>query len=108
MFHRFGYPNPEPQKKAMWIQDFGMGDFVHAGMAGVFWFNDKENNYFGHEIYLLPGQQIPEHKHMKTKDAVAKKMYLAHRPNYRRDYKKWKKLAGKVFGRARKRNKSKK
>jgi len=73
MFERFGYPNPEPQKKLMWVHDFGMGDFVHAGMAGVFWFNDKENNFFGHEIYLLPGQQIPEHKHMKTEDAVAKR-----------------------------------
>ena len=41
-------------------------------MAGIFWLNDLENNYFGHEIYLLPGQQIPEHKHLKTKIAVAK------------------------------------
>ena len=72
MFKRFGYPNPEPQQKLMWIQDFGLGDFVHAGMAGVFWWNNKEHNYFGHSIYLLPGQQIPEHKHIKTKDAVAK------------------------------------
>ena len=72
MFKRFHYPNPEPQQELMWVQDFGLGDFVHVGMAGVFWFNDKENNYFGHEIYLLPGQQIPEHKHVKTKDAVAK------------------------------------
>ncbi|HYW80451.1 MAG TPA: hypothetical protein VE890_12785 [Thermoguttaceae bacterium] len=72
MFERFGYPNPKPQQELMWVQDFGMGDFVGAGMAGVFWFNDKENNYFGHDIYLLPGQQIPEHKHLKTADAVAK------------------------------------
>ena len=72
MFERFGFPNPEPQQELMWVQDFGMGDFVGAGMAGIFWFNDKENNYFGHDIYLLPGQQIPEHKHVKTKDAVAK------------------------------------
>jgi len=72
MFARFHYPNPKPQQELMWVHDFGMGDFVHAGMGGVFWLNDKENNYFGHEIYLLPGQQIPEHKHVKTKDAVAK------------------------------------
>ncbi len=72
MFERFGNPNPKPQQEIMWVQDFGMGDFVGAGMAGVFWFNDKENNYFGHDIYLLPGQQIPEHKHVKTEDAVAK------------------------------------
>jgi len=73
MFARFHYPNPKPQQELMWVQDFGMGDFIHAGMAGVFWFNDKENNYFGHDIYLLPGQQIPEHKHLKTEDAVAKR-----------------------------------
>ncbi len=72
MFRRFHYPNPKPQREGMWIQDFGMGDFVHAGMAGIFWLNDIENNYFGHEIYLLPGQQIPEHRHIKTPDAVAK------------------------------------
>jgi len=72
MFERFGYPNPEPQQKLMWVHDFGMGDFVHAGMAGVFWWNSKEYSYFGHSIYLLPGQQIPEHKHMKTKDGPAK------------------------------------
>jgi len=72
MFDRFHFPNPEPQQKIMWVQDFGLGDFVNVGMAGVFWFNDMKNNYFGHDIYLLPGQQIPEHKHIKTKDAVAK------------------------------------
>jgi len=72
MFKRFGNPNPKAQQELMWVQDFGMGDFVGAGMAGVFWFNDKENNYFGHDIYLLPGQQIPEHKHLKTENAVAK------------------------------------
>ena len=72
MFARFRYPNPKPQQELMWIEDFGLGDFVHAGMAGVFWFNDQQNNYFGHEIYLLPGQQIPEHAHVKTKDVVAK------------------------------------
>ncbi len=72
MFERFGNPNPKAQQELMWVQDFGMGDFVGAGMAGVFWFNDLENNYFGHDIYLLPGQQIPEHKHLKTKIAVAK------------------------------------
>jgi hypothetical protein len=72
MFERFGYPNPEPQKKGMWVQDFGLGDFVNVGMAGIFWFNDKQYKYFGHEIYLLPGQQIPEHKHVETAESAAK------------------------------------
>ncbi len=72
MFKRFGYPNPKPQQDIMWVADFGLGDFAHVGMGGVFWWNDKENCFFGHDIYLLPGQQIPEHKHVKTKDGPAK------------------------------------
>jgi len=79
MFERFGYPNPKPQQELMWVQDFGMGDFVHAGMAGVFWWNNKEFDYFGHSIYLLPGQQIPEHKHLALPDkGVGAKMEAWH------------------------------
>lgn len=50
----------------MFITDFGLGDFVNVGMAGVFWINDAEGGYFGHEIFLLPGQMIAEHSHLKT------------------------------------------
>jgi hypothetical protein len=49
-----------------WATDFALGDFAHVGMGGVFWWNDKENGFFGHEIFLLPGQMIVEHAHVKT------------------------------------------
>jgi hypothetical protein len=67
MFDRFGYPIP-PRLRTddFWTLDFNLGKFLEAGMAGIFWVNNKEHNYFGHEIYLLPGQAIPEHKHVKT------------------------------------------
>ena len=35
-------------------------------MGGIFWVNDPEYGYFAHAIYLLPGQMIPEHAHVKT------------------------------------------
>jgi len=35
-------------------------------MGGIFWVNDKEGAYFGHEIYLLPNQMLVEHWHVKT------------------------------------------
>ena len=35
-------------------------------MAGIFWLNRQDYGYFGHEIYLLPGQMIPEHRPMAT------------------------------------------
>lgn len=72
MFKRFHYPLSETLKKEMWILEFGLGDFARVGMAGIFWLNRQEENYFGHEIYLLPGQMIPEHSHLATAKGAAK------------------------------------
>jgi D-lyxose ketol-isomerase len=43
-----------------------MGDFVNVGMGGVIWVNHNHDDggYMGHEIFLLPGQMIPEHAHV--------------------------------------------
>jgi len=66
MFRRFGYPISETLKKGIWVLDFHLNDFAHVGMAGIFWLNRQDFGYFGHEIYLLPGQMIPEHQHLAT------------------------------------------
>jgi len=58
-----------------WVMDFGLGDFSNVGMAGIFWLNDKEHGYFGHEIYLLPFQMIPEHAHVEAEGKPAKHEY---------------------------------
>ena len=72
MFRRFQYPISDKLQKEMWILDFGLEDFAHVGMAGIFWLNRQDYNYFGHEIYLLPGQMIPEHCHQATAKGAAK------------------------------------
>ena len=72
MFRRFHYPISETLKKGMWILEFGLGDFVNVGMAGIFWLNRQDYGYFGHEIYLLPGQMLPEHCHLATDKGPAK------------------------------------
>ncbi len=73
MMRFYNYPIP-PKLKGddFWVADFGLGIFTEIGMGGIFWVNHKEHNYFGHEIYLLPGQNIPEHRHMKTEAAGPK------------------------------------
>ena len=58
--------------KDFWVSDFGLGDFANVGMGGIFFFNDKEFRYFGHDIYLLPGQMIPEHRHEAAEGLPAK------------------------------------
>ncbi len=75
MFARFHYPFSDRLKdgeNGMWILDFGLNDFANVGMAGIFWLNRQDYNYFGHEIYLLPGQMIPEHSHLPTDKGAAK------------------------------------
>jgi len=72
MFRRFGYPISQKLKDEMWILDFHLGDFARVGLAGIFWINRQDYGYFGHEIYLLPGQMIPEHCHLATDKGPAK------------------------------------
>lgn len=66
MFDYYGIPYTDYLKKNLFITDFELGDLENVGMAGVFWINNKEDGYFGHEIYLLPNQMIVEHKHLPT------------------------------------------
>lgn len=73
MMKYHNYPIVDRLKgEEFWAIDFGLGNFAEVGMAGIFWVNNMEHNYFGHEIYLLPGQMIPEHWHMPTADGGAK------------------------------------
>jgi D-lyxose ketol-isomerase len=72
MMAAYGYPVPESLRTNMWATDFGLGDFVNVGMAGIFWINSQEYGYFAHEIYLLPGQMIVEHGHEATAKGKAK------------------------------------
>ena len=74
MFERFHYPLTETLRgnKEFWAVDFGLGDFANVGMGGIFWVNDKEFRYFAHDIYLLPGQMIPEHFHLAGEGLPAK------------------------------------
>ncbi len=67
MLSFYGVPWTTFMDAEFWAVDFGIGDFENVGMGGIFWVNDQEHGYFAHAIYLLPGQMIPEHAHVKTK-----------------------------------------
>lgn len=73
MFEYHGYPIPERLRTdEFWVTDFGLGKFTEVGMGGIFWINSEKDGYFGHEIFLLPGQMIAEHRHVKTEKAKPK------------------------------------
>jgi D-lyxose ketol-isomerase len=66
MLESYGVPYSKTLAAGIWMTDFSLGDFENVGMAGIFWVNDSVHGYFGHEIYLLPGQMIPEHFHVAS------------------------------------------
>ena len=71
-FRRLGYPVYPALADAsltkpglgFWAIDFAKGDFMKYGMGGVIWVNEIKEEYFGHDIYLLPLQALPEHSHV--------------------------------------------
>jgi D-lyxose ketol-isomerase len=97
MMKGLGYPIPDILKTdTCWVCDFLQRDFTKLGMAGIFWINasgtygkngaqayqgtykDQQFGYLGHEIYLLPGQMLPEHRHIGGHEGYGPKMEAWH------------------------------
>jgi len=93
MMKAFNYPIPDVLKtEAFWVCDFLQRDFGQLGMGGIFWtnasgqygqagtkayagqFKSDHYGYLGHEIYLLPGQLLPEHRHIGGAEGYGPKM----------------------------------
>ncbi len=97
MMRAFDYPISEVLKTdQFWVCDFLSRDFASLGMGGIFWINEngtygqsgakayagdfkgKLFGYLGHEIYLLPGQVLPEHRHIGGAKGYGPKMEAWH------------------------------
>jgi hypothetical protein len=60
----FNYPVNPNVRKNLAVSDFALGHFTEAGLAYVAWVDEKAGNYCSLELFLLPGQMIPEHWHV--------------------------------------------
>ncbi len=93
MMKAFDYPIPDILKTdEFWVCDFDQADILALGMGGIFWINqkgeyktsgagvysgdykDERFGYLLHEIYLLPGQTLPEHSHVGGPEDYPPKM----------------------------------
>ncbi len=61
-----GYPIFDGLRERLWVSDYGMGTFTTLGLAAIGFLNDQESSYLGQDLYLLPGQMLPEHYHLAT------------------------------------------
>ena len=67
-----GYPVYKGTKENLWVSDYGLGQYTKVGLAARMWVNNEKDRYMQMDIYLLPGQMLPEHWHVKTAKNPAK------------------------------------
>jgi len=68
-----GYPIYKETREKLWVSDYGLGRYAEAGLAARIWVNNEKDQYMMLDIYLLPGQMLPEHWHEKP-DNLPQKM----------------------------------
>jgi hypothetical protein len=67
-----GYPVYPGIREKLWVTDYGTGQFTQLGLGCVMFMNNEKDRYMLMDIYLLPGQMLPEHWHLKTEKNPAK------------------------------------
>jgi D-lyxose ketol-isomerase len=72
MMKYHGYPIFPGLKEKLWVSDYGLGQFTKLGLGAYGFLNEVDGNYMGQDLYLLPGQMLPEHYHLKTDKAGPK------------------------------------
>jgi D-lyxose ketol-isomerase len=72
LMEHHGYPVFEDVREKLWVSDYGMGQFARMGLGAVFFVNNEEHRYMMLDVYLLPGQMLPEHYHLATAKNPAK------------------------------------
>jgi len=97
LMRRFNYPISDLlNTDAFWVCDFLQGCFDRLGMGGIFWINQQgiygemggkqyqgefladKFGYLGHEIFVLPNQALPEHRHVGGEQGYGPKMESWH------------------------------
>jgi D-lyxose ketol-isomerase len=71
-----GYPVFPGMKEKLWVSDYGTGEFTKLGLGALmFMDNDKDPEGYRFmlmDLFLLPGQMLPEHYHLKSAKSVEK------------------------------------
>jgi D-lyxose ketol-isomerase len=68
-----GYPVFPDFRQKLFVSDYGIGQFTQLGLAGVMFQNNVEDRYMLMDLFLLPGQMLPEHWHEEAGGNPAKR-----------------------------------
>ncbi|MDR2844993.1 MAG: hypothetical protein LBV28_02745 [Puniceicoccales bacterium] len=81
-FHN--YPVTEKTRSQLWVSDYGTGHFTEVGLAAIMFENKVAGvySYMLQDLFLLPGQMLPEHWHDPVGEVPAKMEGWAVRSGY--------------------------
>jgi len=68
-----GYPVYPNIRETLWVSDYNTGEFTKLGLAANMWMNNVEDRYMLMDLFLLPGQMLPEHWHLEAEGNPAKR-----------------------------------
>jgi len=60
----YGYPVYPGIREKLWVSDYGTGQFSKLGLGAVGWVNNEKDRYMLQDLFLMPGQMLPEHWHL--------------------------------------------
>ena len=68
-----GYPVFPGMREKLWVSDYGTGQFTKLGLAAYLFKNNEDDKYMLMDMFLLPGQMLPEHWHLDGDKNPAKR-----------------------------------
>ncbi len=71
---KFGYPIFPEMRDKLWVSDYGMGKFMQLGLAACLFENHHDDGgaYMLMDLFLMPGQMLPEHWHLEGDHGITK------------------------------------
>jgi len=68
-----GYPIFPGFRDSLWVSDYNTGKFTTLGLAAYLFMNNEDDRYMLMDLFLLPGQMLPEHWHLDGDKNPAKR-----------------------------------
>ncbi len=68
-----GYPIFPDLREKLWVSDYNTGQFTELGLAACLFVNNEKDRYMLMDLFLLPGQMLPEHWHLDGETNPAKR-----------------------------------
>jgi len=68
-----GYPIFPDFREKLWVSDYDTGQFTKLGLAACLFMNNEQDRYMLMDLFLLPGQMLPEHWHLDGETNPAKR-----------------------------------